>query len=254
MAASSSPGPTLRRGMGFHNAGSTSPRRGRRGSAVTFDAVTSVYPFEDFSDSHLHDTGTLRSEVEEEEDQAVSGKCYACNTLLERRGVRKFFRLCAVLNLLSLAASAPLRVCSDLNLPEGTKSCTMFESKPELEEDCKGVFIQFVVIAVVDLIVAILYTFQFVLRLQYTFFLCRNGDRKKVSGEREGGRESYCLFLLLQTNEFVVNDLFELEQTSERDSSKRNISGLLFVGLIFVSLWYSVAIGVSYLPLQGITL
>ena len=172
--------------MGFHNAGHTSPRRGRRGSAVTFDAVTSVYPFEDFSDSHLQDTGTLRSEIEEEEDQAASGKCYTCNTLLERRSVRRFFCLCAVLNLLSLAFSAPLRVCSNLPEAEGT-NCTKFLVKNGSGEDCKGVFIQFVVIAVVDFIVAILYTFQFVLRMQYTIFLCKSGDHKKVRG-REGGK------------------------------------------------------------------
>lgn len=47
-------------------------------------------------------------------------------------------------------------------------------------DECEGVFTQFVVIAIVDLIVALLYTVQLLMRLQYTFFLCFKGHGKKV--------------------------------------------------------------------------
>ena len=169
-----SPNPALRRAQATIRHHDQSDGRGRRGSAVTFDAITSVYPFDDFSDPQVQDTGTLGEEEEEEEDPGNSGRYYTCSTLLERRSVRRFFRLCAVLNLLSLAFSAPLRVCTDT--PEDI-NCTTAQDPPG--EDCDGVFAQFVTIAVVDFIVAVLYTFQLVLRLMYTVFLCRHTDHKK---------------------------------------------------------------------------
>ena len=159
------------RGLGVH---APSPRRGRRGSAVHFDEITSIYPLEPGNDV-FPDTqqlvGTLTSEPEDDDDQAGSGKCHTCNTLLERRSVRRFFRVCSVLNLLSLAFSAPLRVCP---LPAAEGNST------EEDKSCEGVFIQFVVIAVVDLILAVLYTVQLVMRLQYNIFVWYT-HRKKVT-------------------------------------------------------------------------
>ena len=175
MATPSSP--ALKRSQatrGFHNAGHISPRRGRRGSAVTFDAITSIYPLDEAGDSHH--LGTLASEVEEEDEQSGSNRCYTCNTLLERRSVRWFFSLCAVLNLLSLVFSAPLRMCE----PEGIANCTQWGNGTSTESggDCTGVFAQFVVIAIVDFVLAIFYTIQLVLRLQYAVFLCLTGHKK----------------------------------------------------------------------------
>ena len=148
-----------------HPPGSASPRKS--GSAVTFDVKTSIYPLDNVLDPFQQvDVGTLRSEPDgkdEEEDQVNSERCYTCNTLLERRYIKRFFRICAVLNLLSLAFSAPLRVCTKND-----------------DDKCDAVVIQFIVIAVVDLIVAILYTLQLFMRTQYTIFLFCQGHNRKV--------------------------------------------------------------------------
>lgn len=166
--------PALKRSQAARGANAASPRRGRRGSAVHFDEITSIYPLEPgndvFPDSQQL-VGTLTSEPEEDDDLAGSGKCHTCNTLLERRSVRRFFRVCAVLNLLSLAFSAPLRVCPPIS--EGVNST-------KSDQSCDGVFVQFVVIAVVDLILAVLYTVQLIMRLQYNIFVQCYMHRKKV--------------------------------------------------------------------------
>lgn len=153
MATPSSP--ALKRSQatrGPHNLpGNPSPRRGRRGSAVTFDETTSI--FRAPADVHNGlstsgpDLGTLRSEPEEEEEElGGTDSCYACSTLMEKSRVRKFFQVCAVINLLSLMFSAPLRVCG-----------------PDTPEYCDDVFIQYVIIAVVDFVLSVLYTVQLVL-------------------------------------------------------------------------------------------
>lgn len=168
MAAPSSP--ALKRSQaarGVH----ASPRRGRRGSAVHFDETTSIYPLEPVFPDTQQLVGTLTSEPEDDDDQAGSGKCHTWNTLLERRSVRRFFRVCAVLNLLSLAFSAPLRVCPPIT-EEG-------QGGNSTDGSCDGVFVQFVVIAVVDLILAVLYTVQLIMRLQYNIFVWYT-HRKKV--------------------------------------------------------------------------
>lgn len=168
MATQSSP--ALRRNQqdarGFHYAAANA-RRGRRGSAVTFDEITSVFPLDSRDLPDRQHAGTLRSDSEENDDQGSYDTCYTCNTLLERRWVRRLFRLCAVLNLLSLACSAPLRVCEERK-NTGLGNCT-----GEEEESCIGVFTQFVVIAIVDFVVSLLYTLQLIMRIQYTVFYCR---------------------------------------------------------------------------------
>jgi hypothetical protein len=119
----------------------------------------------------------LRNEPEEDEDQIEVEKCYTCRVLLERHWVKKFFRVCAVFNILSLAFSAPLRVCSEVeNRGNGT-------DLPG--EDCEGVFVQFVVIAVADVILALVYSVQLSLRIQYMIFLCFKKG-KRVRGDLLG--------------------------------------------------------------------
>lgn len=174
--------PTLKRTQATRHHGpiNISPRRVRRGSGVHFDEITSIFPLDrvDSVPDSQHHAGTLRSEPEEE-DQIGAERCYTCNTLLERHWVKKFFRVCAVFNLLSLAFSAPLRVCSERGNstePDGGNSTDI------PGENCEGVFIQFVVIAVADVILALLYTVQLLLRVQYTVFLCFRRD-KRVSNK-----------------------------------------------------------------------
>ena len=170
MATGSSP--ALRRGQAVRgNAGYSrgegrvSPRRDRRGSVVHFDEVTSIYPagIEADNSDPQHLQGTLRGEPTEEEysghdeDHSPSKRCcYSMSVLLEKPWVTQFFRICAVLNLLSLACSSPWRVCSG--------------SSEEERGNCEGVFYQFVVIASVDFIVSIVYTVQLILVIQSVLF------------------------------------------------------------------------------------
>lgn len=163
-----------------------------------FDEITSIFPYGGDGDDGggggsggggdaqlLHAAGTLRSEPEEQEEddeeQGGEDRCYACNTLLERRSVRKFFRFCAVFSLLSLAFSAPLRVCSEA-VGSNSSSSSSMDLPEEEEEDCEGVFIQFVVITAVDLILALIYTVQLGMRIQYTTFLCSRKSNRVCGG------------------------------------------------------------------------
>ncbi len=172
-------GPVLKRGQaarGHHHhhqqsSEGTGDRRGRRGSAVTFDEITSIYPLPGSEVSDLQqEVGALRGEPEEEEEdygQSSSERCYSCNTLLEKKRVRQFFRVCGVINLLSLAFSAPLQTCSEGN---------------NQGDNCDGVFIQFVTIAVIDVLVSLVYTVKFIMQLHYTIFIIFQATRKKVRG------------------------------------------------------------------------
>ena len=176
MAAPTVTSPTLKRTQATRHHGpvNISPRRGRRGSGVHFDEITSIFPLDrvDSLPDSQHHAGTLRSEPEEEEDQIGAEKCYTYSTLLGRHWVKKFFRVCAVFNLLSLAFSAPLRVCPEMKDGQNVTDTS--------GEDCDGVFIQFVIIAAADVILALLYTLQLLMRIQYTVFLCF-GKNKRVS-------------------------------------------------------------------------
>ena len=174
MATPSSP--ALKRAKatrGPHNVAgsSTSPRRGRRGSAVTFDETT-IYPLSNPSlnrenslpVSDQHQVGSLRQDQEEEDEQGGSDSCYVCSTFMEKHSVQKFFQVCAAINLLSLVFSAPLRVC---DMPE-----------KDTDGSCEAVFIQFVVIAAVDLILAFVYSVQLVM---VVIGLCSRGYQRKVT-------------------------------------------------------------------------
>ena len=136
---------------------------------MTFDETTSIFPLARTPGGTTNglpgppDLGTLRSEPEEEEDElGGSDSCYVCSSFMGKRSVRKFFQVCAVINLLSLMFSAPLRVCDS-----------------SMTEDCEDVFIQYVVIAVVDFVLAVVYTVQLVL---VVIVLCSRarGRKQKV--------------------------------------------------------------------------
>ena len=135
---------------------SPSPRRatGRRGS-VTFDHQTSIYPENGDGEEQQ---GLLKGPKEEEEAEQIPsrGSCYGCHLLVENKVARRLFRVCAVLNLISLVFSAPLRRCN------------------EGDEDCfYGVFAQLVIITVLDFVLALLYTLQTYVRLQYSLYRWR---------------------------------------------------------------------------------
>lgn len=180
MAALSSPG--LRRGQAIKGStgmysvsGKNSNRRGSRGSAVHFDEVTSIYPAgPDENYDPQHQVGFLRREPNEDyyqgaeyEDRVSSKKwCYTCNTLLERPWVGRFFSLCSVLNLLSLACSSPWRVCE-------------LESTKDFDE-CGGVFLQFVIITFVDFVLSIVYTIQLTMATQCILVHFCKDHKKKV--------------------------------------------------------------------------
>lgn len=133
---------------------SPSPRHvtGRRGS-VTFDHQTSIYPENGDGEEQQ---GLLKGPKEEEEAEQIPsrGSCYGCHLLVENKATRRLFRVCAVLNLISLVFSAPLtRRCN-----KGDKHC--FD----------GVFAQLVIITVLDFVLALLYTLQIYVRFQYSLY------------------------------------------------------------------------------------
>lgn len=128
-----------------------SPRRGagRRGS-VTFDHQTSIYP--DKGEGQ-EEQGLLKGSDEETEQKSDRGSCYGCHFLVENKVARRIFRVCAVINLISLAFSAPLYDCS-----------------PDNESDCDRVFVQLIIITVLDFFLALLYTIQTYVRFQYSLY------------------------------------------------------------------------------------
>lgn len=120
----------------------------------------------------LEQTVGQRREEGSGEDDSTRHLCSEkCVTLVEKRRVRQFFRLCAVVNVLSLMASGPFQSCSlNTRAPDDTGY------------DC---FPQFVTIACVDFVLSVLFTIQLVARLQYAWWY-RKTSTGKVSGLREG--------------------------------------------------------------------
>ena len=136
-----------------------SPRRGRRGS-VTFDRQTSIFPENGEGEGQQ---GVLKvEEAEEEEVEQRSGRrsCYGCHFLVENKVTRRLFRVCAVLNLVSLVFSAPLNRCEPHLCIREVRDC------------CEDVFIQLVVITILDFLLAIIYTIQTYVRFQYRLCQC----------------------------------------------------------------------------------
>ena len=144
--------------------GTPSPRHGRRGS-VTFEHQTSVYAENSESQERQ---GVLKGTEEEEEVEQRPGRrsCYGCHFLVENKVARRLFRVCAVVNLISLVFSAPLLVC---NPEEGEK------------EDCKDVFIQLVFVTILDFLLALIYTIHTYIRFQYSLYLYHQRKKKQVS-------------------------------------------------------------------------
>ena len=215
----------------YNPSGNVSPRRGRRGS-VTFDEITSIYPLEGDSTDPQQQVGILRSDPEEETlDQGRHTRCYTCNTLVEKKSIRIFFRFCAVVNLLSLGLSAPLRVCSLDN---------------DEENKCLDVFYQFVIIAGVDLVLSILYGVQVYLWTQYLIFLYCRGHKRKVRVFCDFTRAFLKCGLSIIQVVHEVPDLFESDHNQSVESGYRSdIVRLLTLVLVFFCLLYSVGIGVS---------
>lgn len=136
-----------------------SPRRGRRGS-VTFDRQTSIFPENGEGEGQQ---GVLKAEGEEEEVELRPGRgsCYGCHFLVENKIARRLFRVCAVLNLISLALSAPLKRCDP-----GTQ-CSQ-----SVRDCCDDVLIQLIIITILDSLLAIIYTIQTYVRFQYRLCQC----------------------------------------------------------------------------------
>ncbi len=78
------------------------------------------------------------------------------HALIEQRRARQFFRLCAMVNILSLVFSAPLVQCGG-----GKDACTEH-------------FVTFLVIASVDLVMSVLYSIHAIARMEYAFYLYKN--------------------------------------------------------------------------------
>ena len=105
----------------------------------------------------LEQTVAQREEGSGEDDSARHLRLEKCVTLVEKKRVRQFFRLCAVVNVLSLMASGPFQPCRSMRT----------DNRNETNYDC---FPQFVTIACVDFVLSVLFTIQLVARLQYAWW------------------------------------------------------------------------------------
>lgn len=112
---------------------------------------------------------------EESDAERVHGCCRLCHVLVENKWVRRFFRVCAVVNLLSLMFSSSLYQCDSIDPSQvnGTDNGT----DPSQDAECHKVFVQYVIITSIDFVLAVIYTVQFVVRINYGVFI----RKKKVS-------------------------------------------------------------------------
>lgn len=117
----------------------------------------------------LEQTVAQREEGSGEDDSTRHLCSEKCVTLVEKRRVRQFFRLCAVVNVLSLMASGPFQPCRlNTRAPDDTGY------------DC---FPQFVTIACVDFVLSVLFTIQLVARLQYAWWYRKTAGKVSVLRE-----------------------------------------------------------------------
>lgn len=152
--------------------GAPSPRHShdRRGSA-TFGHQTSVFPESSGEEKGeqplrvLKGTEDEEEEVREPESPNQRRSHVACHFLVENKFARRLLRVCAVLNLISLVLSAPLRDC---NPEEGE------------QKYCKDVFIQFIIITILDSLLAVVYTIYTQIWFQYSSYQCWYWIRKQV--------------------------------------------------------------------------
>ena len=119
----------------------------------------------------LEQTVGQREEGSGEDDSTRHLCSEKCVTLVEKRRVRQFFRLCAVVNVLSLMASGPFQSCRS-NMTNMRNNDTGY--------DC---FPQYVTIACVDFVLSVLFTVQLVARLQYAWWYRKTAGKVSVLGE-----------------------------------------------------------------------
>ena len=124
---------------------------------MTFGKQTVVYDDGGFSEGG-HDATLSRQESVFAGDEPPHSGWWGrgCRALVEKRPFRVFYRVCALLNVLSLLFSAPLLVCT---------------SREHDVNDCYGVFVQFTFIACVDFVLCVVYTLQTAVRLHYAVHL-----------------------------------------------------------------------------------
>ena len=159
--------------------------------------------------------------------------------LVEKRRVRQFFRLCAVVNVLSLTCSGPFMRC------EGGYSCTA----------------QFVIIACVDFVLSVLFTVQLVARLQYAWWQHTTAKKVMKFATVRCVSEYVCTSVLLAVYVGQKRISMHLLQAPApptfaaihggqpgqryKEQTSTTCTRLLLLGLVTFSLWWSVAIGVS---------
>ena len=154
-------------------------RRTRGGTAALHsDEVTT----EGGSSSAVrHELGSR--EADEDVEEGTPRRCWPFfRVFVEKKYMRQFFRydwgtfrllfviscvsrsVCAFVNLLSLIFSAPFVTCSE------------DEGKGD-NKRCQKKFVWFVVIICVDFLISILYTIQFIARIEYAIYLRVQKDR-----------------------------------------------------------------------------
>ncbi len=157
----------------------SSPSHRRR---TKFDLQTSL------SDDESSKTESTLVHTDQSGDKPTRNWCFLCRIQVESKRLRLLFGLCAIINILSLVFSAPLFVCrevlpSTLSLPglapQGSSSSINLSSTQINNLDsCNKVFIQYVLITVVDFLLAVFYTLQTLARIEYLIYLRRTKSSK----------------------------------------------------------------------------
>ena len=164
-----------------------SPRTERR---AQFDSQTYTHESQDLDNDSITDSSLAQADSSGE--KTSRNWCFLCRIQVESKVIRFLFRICAVINLLSLVFSAPLFMCpkdpmaqnaslmpSD-SLTDLIKTPSMFRNSSEMLQGCYSVFVQFSLITVIDFTLAVFYTLQTLARIEYAIYLRRNKKTSKV--------------------------------------------------------------------------
>ena len=148
--------------------------------------------------SSLHAESSYNEEREElgtgiENNEHISQKRssqYACHHLLDNRIATWLFRVCAMINLLSLIFSAPL---TDCHRHDGEM------------RHCNNVLIQLVIITVVDFLLALLYSSHLCIWFHYCLHRCWTRYRNQLQVSMHVPRPAIHIYSDLVSSVVLLN-------------------------------------------------
>ena len=164
-----------------------SPRTERR---AQFDSQTYTQESQDLDNDSI--TNSSLAQADSSGEKTSRNWCFLCRIQVESKTIRFLFRICAVINLLSLVFSAPLFMCPPVPGPMAQNASALLRrlindpshfsgvDKGMRLQDCYSVFVQFSFITVIDFALAVFYTLQTLARIEYAIYLRRSKKTSKV--------------------------------------------------------------------------